>query len=87
MPRHEFRPGRLVAGVTVVGAAVAYAGDAAGVWSIAWFAVFPVLVGGFLVAAVVALVHYLMRRRRSARTASSENIDVPASTSGSQAMR
>ncbi|MFJ2648798.1 hypothetical protein ACIO1C_18940 [Streptomyces sp. NPDC087420] len=85
--RHEFRPGRLVAGVTVLGAAVAYAGDAAGAWPVPWFAVFPVLFCGFFVAGVVALVDYLMRRRRSARTASSENVGVPASTSGSQAMR
>lgn len=62
MPRHELRPGRLVAGVTVLGAAVAYAGDAAGAWPIPWFAVFPVLFCGFFVAAVVALVDYRMRQ-------------------------
>lgn len=86
MPRHDIRPGRLVAGLSVLGAAAAYAGDAAGAWRTPWYTAFPVLSGGLWAAATVTWVHYRIRRRRSARSASSEKTDVPASTSGTQAI-
>ncbi|SCF97004.1 hypothetical protein GA0115259_105979 [Streptomyces sp. MnatMP-M17] len=87
MLRHEIRPGRLVAGLAVLGAAVAYAGDAAGSWHTPWYAVFPVVFGGLFLASFVAAADYLIRRRRSARRASRESTGAPASTSGSQAIR
>ncbi|GAA3221971.1 hypothetical protein GCM10020256_29050 [Streptomyces thermocoprophilus] len=46
MLRHEFRPGRLVAGLSLTAAGVAYAGDAGGLWDMPWFALIPMVVGG-----------------------------------------
>ncbi|MGW7429386.1 hypothetical protein ACWGIN_07525 [Streptomyces sp. NPDC054861] len=83
---HEFRPGRLVAGATALALAVLYAGDAADAWVTPWYGVIPVLWGGLVVAALVTWVAYRIRRR-SARSASSENREAPASTSGSQDIR
>ncbi|MEU4494494.1 hypothetical protein OG729_15820 [Streptomyces sp. NBC_00210] len=85
--RHGFRPGKLVAGVAVLAAALLYAGDAAGSWQTPWFVVFPVVFGGLFLAGAVTWVHYGIRRRRSASRASSENTEAPASTNGSQAIR
>ncbi|MCZ7458505.1 hypothetical protein [Streptomyces sp. WMMC940] len=87
MLRHEFRPGRLIAGTAALATAAAYLGDATGAWQTPWFTALPVMSGGLFLAAVVALVHYRLRRRRSAIAASSENTEAPASTSGSQATR
>ncbi|MBT2440812.1 hypothetical protein J7E93_11965 [Streptomyces sp. ISL-36] len=84
---HEFRPGRLIVGVTALGLAALYAGDAADAWVTPWYGVVPVLCGGLGAAALATWVAYGIRRRRSARTASSENIEAPASTSGSQDIR
>ncbi|MEU8530053.1 MULTISPECIES: hypothetical protein [Streptomyces] len=84
---HEFRPGRLLAGATALTLAVLYGGDAAGAWVTPWYLVFPVTCGGLALAGLAALVAYRLRRRRSAISASSENTDAPASTSGSQAIR
>ncbi|WP_187645811.1 hypothetical protein [Streptomyces sp. TRM49041] len=87
MLRHEFRPGRLIAGATGLAVAALYAGDAAGAWQTPWYLVFPVLFGGLWPAAVAAWVAYRFRRRRSARNASAESIGAPASTRGSHAIR
>ncbi|MEU0392845.1 hypothetical protein ABZ208_08755 [Streptomyces sp. NPDC006208] len=85
--RHEFRPGRLLAGLCVLTAAVLYGGDAAGAWYTPWYVAFPVVFGGLFVAGVVAWIHYGVRRRRAAMSASRENMEAPASTSGSHAIR
>jgi hypothetical protein len=85
--RHEFRPGKLIAGLAVLAAALLYAGDAAGYWQTPWFVVFPVVFGGLFLAGTVTWAHYGIRRRRLARRASSERNEAPASTSGSQAIR
>ncbi len=88
MLRHELQPGKLVAGLTLLAAGVLYAGDAADAWSVPWYAVIPIVVGGLVLAAVVAAANYGIRRRRRSRSiASKENIDAPASSNGSQAMR
>ncbi|MEW1721166.1 hypothetical protein [Streptomyces sp. NPDC093109] len=87
MPRHDFRPGRLVVGLTALGAAVPYLGDAAGAWRAPWFTAFAVMFCGLFLASLVTWVAYLIRRRRPARTASSENAGAPASTSGSHAIK
>ncbi|MEU6950327.1 hypothetical protein ABZ957_34715 [Streptomyces sp. NPDC046316] len=84
---HEFRPGRLIVGATALGLAVLYAGDAADAWETPWYEVIPILFGGLGLAAVATWIAYGVRRRRSARTASSEKYAAPASTSGSQDMR
>ncbi|WP_175410775.1 hypothetical protein [Streptomyces sp. TRM64462] len=90
MPRHEFRPGRLLAGATGLAVAAVYAGDAAGAWDAAWYVVFPLLFGGLWLAATATWITYryrVRRRRRSASSASTESIGAPASTSGNHAIR
>ncbi|MFI8201819.1 hypothetical protein [Streptomyces sp. NPDC085937] len=67
MLRHEFQPGRLVAGTALVAAAVVYGGDAGGVWDTPWFVVIPVVVGGLCLAGAVGLVTGQVRRRRARR--------------------
>ncbi|MFG3658193.1 hypothetical protein [Streptomyces sp. NPDC047706] len=66
MPRHEFQPGRLVAGVVVTTAGVLYAGDARGAWETPWFALLPLMVGGLCLAALAGMVGRGVRRRRGA---------------------
>ncbi|MFF3555630.1 hypothetical protein ACFYXL_19760 [Streptomyces tsukubensis] len=84
---HGFQPGRAVAGLAALAATLLFAGDAAGSWSTPWFVVFPVVFGGLALAAGAGLIHYTLRRRRSAMSASSDGAAAPASTSGSQAIR
>ncbi|MEX0172723.1 hypothetical protein [Streptomyces sp. LMG1-1-1.1] len=83
---HEFRPGRLLAGLTALALAALYAGDAAGAWTTPWYAVIPVLCGGLGLAGLVTWVAYRIRRR-SARKRSTDSTEAPASTSGSQDIR
>ncbi|MGP2435805.1 hypothetical protein [Streptomyces sp. JW3] len=67
MLRHEFQPGRLVAGAFLIAAGVVYAGDAGGLWQTPWFVVIPVVLGGLgLAGAVGTLAHEARRRRRAA---------------------
>ncbi|GAB2914119.1 hypothetical protein [Streptomyces sp. NPDC007002] len=87
MLRHEFRPGRAVAGLVMLGLAAGYAADAAGAWEAPWTFFLPLFCGGLGLAATVTWAAYLLRRRRAARKASAENSGAPASTSGSHAMR
>ncbi|MFF8613383.1 hypothetical protein [Streptomyces sp. NPDC015350] len=86
MLRHEFRPGRAVTGVVVLALAAGYAADAAGSWNAPWTFFFPLFFGGLWLAATVTWVNYMIRRRRAARKASTENAAAPAGTSGGQAM-
>ncbi|MGA5219380.1 hypothetical protein ACPCAE_25400 [Streptomyces cinereoruber] len=83
---HEFRPGRLLVGLTALALTALYAGDLAGAWTPPWYAVVPVLCGGLGAAALATWAAYRIRRR-SARSRSSESTEVPASSSGSQATR
>ncbi|MEU5659883.1 hypothetical protein ABZ802_30305 [Streptomyces sp. NPDC047737] len=87
MLRHEFRPGRAVAGLAMLALAGGYAADAAGAWDAPWTFFVPVFAGGLWLAATTTWVSYRLRRRRDARKASAENSAAPASSSGSQAMR
>ncbi|WP_328873324.1 hypothetical protein OHT76_26410 [Streptomyces sp. NBC_00287] len=64
MLRHEFQPGRLVAGAVLTLAGVIYAGDAGGAWETPWFVVIPVVLAGLSLAAGVALMARGIRRRR-----------------------
>ncbi|CAL9535735.1 hypothetical protein [Streptomyces sp. enrichment culture] len=68
MLRHEFLPGKLVAGFFVTLAGVLYAGDAGGTWETPWFVVIPVVVGGLCLAGTAGLVARGLRRRRAAGT-------------------
>ncbi|MFD3732298.1 hypothetical protein [Streptomyces sp. NPDC058632] len=68
MLRHEFQPGRLIAGLFLTLAAVLYAGDARGAWETPWFVVVPVVTGGLCLAGAVAAVTALIRRHRRSGT-------------------
>jgi drug/metabolite transporter (DMT)-like permease len=65
--RHEFQPGRLVAGAFLTLAGVIYAGDAGGAWETPWFVVIPVVTVGLCLAGAVALLTRGIRRRRGIR--------------------
>ncbi|GAA2290418.1 hypothetical protein GCM10010431_04740 [Streptomyces kunmingensis] len=62
--RHGFHPGRLIAGVAVVVAAVVYLGDAGGAWDAPWFVGIPVVCGGLGLAGAVGTVAQAVRLRR-----------------------
>lgn len=65
MLRHEFQPGRLVAGFFLAAAGLVFAGDAGGLWDTPWFAMIPIVVGGlFLAAATAAVAHGIRKARR-----------------------
>ncbi|MFF0104659.1 hypothetical protein [Streptomyces hirsutus] len=64
MLRHEFQPGRLIAGLFLTLAAVLYAGDAGGAWETPWFVMIPVVAGGLCLAGSVSAVTGLIRRHK-----------------------
>lgn len=82
MLRHEFQPGRLVAGLFIALAGAMYAGDAGGLWETPWFAVIPVVAVGLFLAAAVGLVSRGIRRRRAVtarrREGAESELDAPA---------
>ncbi|MGW1157262.1 hypothetical protein ACWD48_03280 [Streptomyces sp. NPDC002519] len=67
MLRHEFQPGRLVAGAFLAVAGVVFAGDARGAWETPWFAIVPIVGGGLCLAAVSGLLARAIRRGRTPR--------------------
>ncbi|MFD7134977.1 hypothetical protein [Streptomyces sp. NPDC059894] len=67
MLRHEFRPGRLVAGAAFTLVGVTYVGDAGGLWETPWFAVIPMVVGGLCLAGATGVLAQAIRRRRGPR--------------------
>ncbi|MCX5584971.1 hypothetical protein ACFV0H_37160 [Streptomyces erythrochromogenes] len=73
MRRHEFQPGRLIAGLVLLLAGVLYLLDSTGEADVPWFAVVPLTMGGLSLAALVGLVTYAVRRDR--REAISESSD------------
>jgi drug/metabolite transporter (DMT)-like permease len=64
--RHEFRPGKLIAGLFLTLAGIIYAGDAGGAWETPWFVVIPVVTVGLCLAGAVGLLTRSVRRRRGA---------------------
>jgi hypothetical protein len=62
--RHEFQPGKLVAGFFLTLAGIIYAGDAGGTWETPWFAVIPVVTAGLFLAGVVGMLTRSIRRHR-----------------------
>ncbi|QNP70688.1 hypothetical protein IAG44_15455 [Streptomyces roseirectus] len=66
MPRHEFRPGRLLAGLFFALTGTIYAGDAGGLWETPWFAVIPLVLFGLVLAGVAGATARTVRRRRAA---------------------
>ncbi|MFB7506740.1 hypothetical protein [Streptomyces broussonetiae] len=68
MLRHEFQPGRLVAGLCFTAAGAVCAGDAGGLWETPWFAIVPLVVGGLVLAGITAGVTRAIRRRGGAES-------------------
>ncbi|KOY57975.1 hypothetical protein [Streptomyces sp. XY332] len=73
MRRHEFQPGRLLAGLVLVAAGVLYLLDATGEADLPWFAVIPMTMGGLCLAALVGTVTYAVRRDRRDRSTESSD--------------
>ncbi|MET7696109.1 hypothetical protein [Streptomyces sp. NPDC005485] len=67
MLRHEFQPGKLIAGLSLAIAGTIYAGDAGGAWETPWFVVIPLVTAGLCLASAAAFLTHMIRRRRSAR--------------------
>ncbi|WP_262699137.1 MULTISPECIES: hypothetical protein [Streptomyces] len=65
--RHPFEPGKLVAGLVILGVAAAYGMDAAGEWDVRPEIALPALLCGLCVAALTSALTYAFRRR-SGRT-------------------
>ncbi|MFG2267639.1 hypothetical protein [Streptomyces sp. NPDC048720] len=68
MLRHEFQPGKLVAGLFLSAAGAVYAGDAAGLWEAPWFLIIPLVVGGLCLAGAGTAAARGIRRRQAARS-------------------
>lgn len=62
MLRHEFHPGKLVAGLFLLLVAVVYAGDAGGAWEAPWFVALPLVMAGLFLAGVAAAIHGIRPR-------------------------
>ncbi|MET9957507.1 hypothetical protein ABZ128_00160 [Streptomyces sp. NPDC006326] len=73
MRRHEFQPGRLLAGLVLLAAAVLYLLDATGGADLPWFLVLPMAAGGLALAALVGMVTYAVRRDRRDRISESSD--------------
>ncbi|MFJ6756845.1 MULTISPECIES: hypothetical protein [unclassified Streptomyces] len=73
MRRHEFQPGRLLAGLVLIAAGVLYLLDAAGEADLPWFLVIPMTLGGLSLAALVGMVAYAVRRDRRDRITESSD--------------
>lgn len=67
MRRHEFLPGRLIAGLVLLAAGLLYLLDAAGQRDLPWFLVLPMTVGGLTLAALTGMITYAVRRDRRDR--------------------
>ncbi|QGV82624.1 hypothetical protein EIZ62_12585 [Streptomyces ficellus] len=74
-------------GLTGLGIAALYAGDATRAWDTPWYAGLPVLCAGLVLAGAAGWIGHRARRRRADRAASSDSSGAPASTSGSHAIR
>ena len=78
MLRHEFQPGRLVAGLFLTLGGVLYAGDAGGEWDTPWFVLIPVVVGGLCLAGATTVVAGGLRRRRHGARGGAEEASTPS---------
>ncbi|MGX2996825.1 hypothetical protein JNUCC64_21545 [Streptomyces sp. JNUCC 64] len=67
MSRHEFQPGRLIAGAVLVTGGALFLADASGEADLPWWAMPPLVVGGLALAAVAGIVTMLRRSRRRER--------------------
>lgn len=65
MLRHEFQPGKLIAGVFLTICGIAYVGDASDAWETPWFAVIPLVSAGLCLAGAAGVAAHAIRRRRT----------------------
>ncbi|MEV4434666.1 hypothetical protein [Streptomyces sp. NPDC049555] len=65
--RHDFEPGKLVAGLVLLAASVLCLGDMAGWWWFPSYALLPGIVAGFCLAGVVTSLSLTVRRHRNRR--------------------
>lgn len=82
MLRHEFHPGKLVLGLFLLMTALAYAGDAGGLWDTPWFVAFPLMLAGLLLGGAAAAVSYGIRGRPTARRTANPVADRTSSRTG-----
>ena len=73
MRRHEFQPGRLLAGLVLMTAGVLYLLDATGEADVPWFLVVPMSLGGLALAALIGMITYAVRRDRRDRITESSD--------------
>ncbi|MFJ4780380.1 hypothetical protein [Streptomyces sp. NPDC088762] len=73
MRRHEFQPGRLIAGLALLTAGVLYLLDGTGAADLPWFLVIPITMGGLSLAALVGMTTYAVRRDRRDRISESRD--------------
>jgi hypothetical protein len=71
--RHEFQPGRLLAGLVLMTAGVLYLLDATGEADVPWFLVVPMSLGGLALAALIGMITYAVRRDRRDRITESSD--------------
>jgi hypothetical protein len=69
--RHDFEPGKLIAGLVLLSAGIIYALDATGRWNVPAWALLPLLTGGLSLAGLTGALTYAARRR-SARSAAAD---------------
>ncbi|MEU6356972.1 hypothetical protein ABZ896_48035 [Streptomyces sp. NPDC047072] len=79
MLRHEFQPGKLIAGLFLTVTGIAYAGDAGDAWDTPWFAVIPLVAGGLCLAGMAGLLAGAIRRHRG-RSGTPDRADAPNGT-------
>lgn len=63
MRRHEFEPGKLVAGLFLLAAGVVYGLDGLGAWDVPAFVLVPMVAGGLSLAWVAAAYGHRLERR------------------------
>ncbi|MBT2480324.1 hypothetical protein [Streptomyces sp. ISL-94] len=73
MRRHEFQPGRLIAGLALLTAGVLYLLDSTGAADVPWFLVIPITMGGLSLAALAGMTTYAVRRDRRDRISESRD--------------
>ncbi|MFE3990789.1 hypothetical protein ACFXPW_03650 [Streptomyces goshikiensis] len=71
MRRHEFQPGRLIAGLVLLAVGVLSLLDATGRADLPWYAVVPMAAGGLTLAMLVGMTTYAVRRDRRERISES----------------
>ncbi|MDJ1135962.1 hypothetical protein [Streptomyces iconiensis] len=70
MIRHSFEPSRLLLGLIMLGAAVAYLMDASGTWEVPFWALLVIVPAALVLAGLTALMTLVTRRTLARRRGS-----------------